>query len=121
MPKLPPKIYEDHKCPLCGGDLVIKEKKFGKTEFIGCINYKHDGTGCGYTESMPNQNKQQSELLDRKCPECSKQLIKRFNKKNQPFIACTGFPECRYIESLTTKTTKSKGSKSSKSDSKIKN
>jgi DNA topoisomerase-1 len=32
---------------------------------------------------------------DEKCPECGKPLVVRTGKRG-PFLACTGFPECRY-------------------------
>jgi len=35
------------------------------------------------------------ELLDEKCPECQQPLSKKFGK-NGYFIACTGYPECKY-------------------------
>jgi DNA topoisomerase-1 len=35
------------------------------------------------------------EDVGEKCPECGKDLMKRWGK-NGPFIACTGYPECRY-------------------------
>lgn len=117
MQKLPPKEFTDHKCPKCGGTLIYKEKKFDKKQFIGCSNYNHDGTGCNYTESLPDDPKQvknKPELLDRNCPECSKQLIKRYNYKNQPFIACTGYPKCKYIESIPGTNSKAKKTNSKK-------
>ncbi len=35
------------------------------------------------------------EPLDEKCPECQNQLSKKFGR-NGYFIACTGYPECKY-------------------------
>jgi DNA topoisomerase-1 len=35
------------------------------------------------------------ETLDEKCPECGKPLSKKFGR-NGYFIACTGYPECKY-------------------------
>ncbi len=35
------------------------------------------------------------EALDEKCPECQSQLSKKFGR-NGYFIACTGYPECKY-------------------------
>ncbi|WP_027121510.1 type I DNA topoisomerase [Mycoplasma leonicaptivi] len=38
--------------------------------------------------------------LDENCPECSSQLLIRNSKKGVQFIACSGFPKCRYTRSL---------------------
>jgi len=37
-----------------------------------------------------------------KCPECKKPLVERFGKFGK-FIACTGYPECKYSRPLTDK------------------
>lgn len=40
-----------------------------------------------------------SEPTDRKCPECSKPLVIRQGRFGK-FIACSGFPECKFTEAL---------------------
>ena len=39
------------------------------------------------------------ELVDEYCPECGKQLVKRHGKFGD-FLACTGFPACRYTKPI---------------------
>ena len=39
------------------------------------------------------------EETDDKCPKCGKNLIKKWSR-NGPFLACPGFPDCRYSKSL---------------------
>jgi DNA topoisomerase-1 len=39
------------------------------------------------------------EEMDEKCPKCGKNLIKKWSR-NGPFLACPGFPDCRYSKSL---------------------
>lgn len=39
------------------------------------------------------------EETDEDCPKCGKKLIKKWSR-NGPFLACPGFPECRYSKSL---------------------
>ena len=39
------------------------------------------------------------ELIDEKCPECGRQLVKQLGRRGQ-FIGCTGYPECKYTRSL---------------------
>lgn len=40
-----------------------------------------------------------SEELDEECPECGKPLVIRLSRMGR-FIACTGYPDCRYTRSL---------------------
>lgn len=40
-----------------------------------------------------------SEKLDEQCPQCGKQLVARLGKYGK-FIACTGYPECKYIAKI---------------------
>lgn len=114
MEKVAPKVFEGHACPKCGAQLIYKQKRSDKKEFLGCSNYNHDGTGCDYTESLEKEtNKPKPELLDEKCPLCNRQLIKRYNKKNQPFKACTGYFEvgCKFIEGYNNQKQDSKKTK----------
>jgi DNA topoisomerase-1 len=36
-------------------------------------------------------------VLDEKCPECGKNLVERKGRFG-PFVACSGYPKCRYIK-----------------------
>lgn len=80
------------KCPLCGGDLVIKNGKHG--EFVACSNYPT----CKYVKK---EEKEQPKETGRTCPNCGSPLVIRKNKRGQEFIGCSNYPNCRYVESLT--------------------
>lgn len=93
------------KCPECKkGTLLIR---FGKTgPFLGCNNYPD----CKFTNNFERTEdgtiklveSSGPKLLDITCPNCGKQLreiVGRFG----PFIACSGYPECKYIHEETTK------------------
>ncbi len=54
-------------------------------------------------------------LTDKKCPECGKPLVKRLSKYGW-FLSCSGFPKCRYKESI--KDEKALDTKSEKSNHK---
>lgn len=43
-----------------------------------------------------------TEVVDRKCPKCGKNLQVKFGKFGK-FLACSGFPECKHTESLEEK------------------
>jgi DNA topoisomerase-1 len=36
--------------------------------------------------------------VGRNCPECGKELIYKFSRGGK-FIGCSGYPECKYLES----------------------
>lgn len=86
-------------CPKCGKHkLAIR---FGKTgEFVGCLGYPE----CNFTSNFKRDESGTLELvkmdepkeLDMKCPNCGKNLRQVIGKFG-PFIACSGYPECKYI------------------------
>ena len=43
--------------------------------------------------------KPEVELIDEVCPNCGRQLAKRHSRYGD-FLACTGFPECKYTKSI---------------------
>lgn len=72
----------DVLCPKCGGDVVKKRTKKGKT-FYGCSRYPE----CDFVSWDKPVNK--------KCPKCGQMLIQRMGR-NGPFVACPD-RECGYI------------------------
>ncbi|MBQ1482535.1 MAG: type I DNA topoisomerase [Erysipelotrichaceae bacterium] len=79
-------------CPECGGDVVIRNGKFGK--FKSCINYPT----CKWHESL--QKKEEPEEVGRNCPNCGKPLLKRKSRYGTYFIGCSGYPKCNYLEAI---------------------
>lgn len=91
-------------CPRCPpeGNLVIR---FGKTgSFVGCDKYP----ACTFTSKFTRaedgtvilQQAEEPKLLAQKCPSCSKQL-RQLTGRFGPFVACSGYPECKYIQPKT--------------------
>lgn len=87
------------KCPQCKkGELLIRFGKAG--EFLGCSNYPE----CTFTSNFKRNEAGEIELvsaaepviLDLTCPQCGKPL-RRLVGKFGPFIACSGYPACKYI------------------------
>ena len=86
-------------CPKCKKHkLAIRFGKAG--EFLGCLGYPE----CDFTSNFKRNEEGEIELvkapnrklLDEKCPQCGKplrQLVGKFG----PFVACSGYPECKYI------------------------
>ena len=95
--KLAEKIGET--CPNCGGELLKRQGRFG--EFIACSNYPK----CKYSRNADasaegaSEEKAAPEVLDEKCPQCSKNLIKRKGRYGE-FIACEGYPKCKYSRKI---------------------
>ncbi len=87
------------KCPKCKKSKLIV--RFGRTgEFLGCPNYPECTFTCNFERTEDNKIQckeiEPPKELDQKCPTCKsnlRQLVGKFG----PFIACSGYPDCKYI------------------------
>lgn len=89
----------DITCPKCGKHkLAIR---FGKSgEFLGCMGYPD----CDFTSNFKRDEDgkimltklEEPKILSEKCPQCGRPLREVMGKFG-PFIACSGYPECKYI------------------------
>ncbi|MBN1949148.1 MAG: topoisomerase DNA-binding C4 zinc finger domain-containing protein, partial [Candidatus Cloacimonetes bacterium] len=71
------------KCPKCGGELVIKNGRFGK--FIACSNFPK----CKFTKPVS---------LDIKCPACEiGDIVEKRSKKGKTFYSCSRYPDCKFL------------------------
>ncbi|WP_368359573.1 topoisomerase DNA-binding C4 zinc finger domain-containing protein [Marinitoga lauensis] len=73
------------KCPKCGGDLIIKNGRFGK--FIACSNYPE----CKYTAPLPARGK---------CPKCGSTVHKLKSKKGKIYFKCSECGEMFWMNRL---------------------
>jgi DNA topoisomerase I len=75
----------DEKCPRCGGNLVIKQGRFG--EFTACTQYpeckyvKHKTTGV----MCPKDSEKGGEIVERK------------SKRGKIFFGCSNYPDCDFV------------------------
>ena len=70
------------KCSICGGDMVVKQGRFGK--FLACSKYPE----CKGTKSFSTGIA---------CPQCGKgELAERKTRKGKPFYSCSLYPECKF-------------------------
>jgi len=96
-------VETDITCPQCNAKkLAIR---FGKSgEFLGCTGYPE----CTFTSNFVRDEKgtielreaEAPKLMDKNCPTCGKPL-RQLTGKYGDFIACSGYPECKYIERKT--------------------
>ncbi len=93
-------VETDIICPQCKDHkLAIRFSKSG--EFLGCTGFPE----CNFTSNFTRDEKgiitlketELPKLLDKTCPTCGKQL-RQMHGKYGDFIACSGYPECKYIE-----------------------
>jgi len=80
------------KCPLCGGDMVVRYSRSGA--FLGCANYPE----CKGLIAMPGENAssgedgEEGELIS--CPQCGAPMIRKRSRYGD-FLACSGYPACK--------------------------
>jgi len=77
----------DKTCPECGGDVVIREGKYGK--FRGCSSFP----SCKWTAPLKKNDKPEDQKMDEACPACGSQVVIRKGKYGR-FRSCSNFPEC---------------------------
>lgn len=93
------------ECPECKKRKLIV--RFGKSgEFLGCPGYPECKFTCNFQRTADNKlecvEAPAPLVLDEKCPDCGsplRQVIGRFG----PFIACSDYPNCKYIHKVKAK------------------
>jgi DNA topoisomerase-1 len=76
-------VTADFKCELCGGDMVIRQGKFGS--FYACANYP----SCKFT-------KQKTTDIGLPCPICGSKIIIKYGRGGRMFYSCDRYPECQF-------------------------
>ena len=74
------------KCPMCGGDLILRYSRRGK-RFIGCSNYP----ACGNTYPLPQRGK--LDFTGETCPHCGAPIVVVITKGRPPWRLCVN-PNC---------------------------
>lgn len=98
-------IETDIKCRECGRAMLVK---FGRNgAFLACSGYPD----CKYTSDFVRDEKGNIQAVERKeqelekvgtCPKCGKDLVVKKARTGSRFIACTGYPDCKYTQSFST-------------------
>ncbi|OQY02378.1 MAG: DNA topoisomerase I [Desulfobacteraceae bacterium 4572_130] len=97
-------ITTNQKCIVCGKPLNIKMGKNG--HFIACTGYPECSFSSDYTRDEKGNIKVVETEIDntkvKDCDKCGKDMIKKQGRYGE-FLACTGYPECKYTESVNQK------------------
>ena len=87
-----------HKCPVCGGSMVIKLSRNGK--FLSCKKFPECSGAKKMDGSIMEGPKETGEL----CPKCGGlpagrqgKLMEREGKFGK-FVACSNYPKCKFIK-----------------------
>jgi DNA topoisomerase I len=85
-------------CPTCGKPLVTRSGRRGP--FVGCSGYPN----CTYIKSDRDTASNGAAAAEGEpteelgaCPDCGKPLRRRSGRRG-PFIGCSGYPGCKYIQ-----------------------
>jgi DNA topoisomerase-1 len=96
----PAEVPEEAKiCPACGSPTVVRQGRFGA--FIACSRYPECKTTIKVRKAKDGTvSVAKDEILDEKCPECASPLVKKQGRFG-PFVACSNYPKCTYIQRET--------------------
>jgi DNA topoisomerase I len=96
----------DQVCEKCGRTMVIKWGRFGK--FLACSGYPEckntkelPGNGNGGPEAGGNGNGESVAGEGQTCENCGKPMVLKRGRFG-PFLACSGYPECRTVVKIAT-------------------
>jgi len=104
-------LKTDLICEECSSPVVIKTGKYG--QFLSCSNYPE----CTYAKkikdvdpstteipvlrAMIGKVQEADEALNIPCPDCEKGELLRKRGRYGEFVACSNYPDCRYIHKET--------------------
>jgi len=93
-------VKTDVLCPECKEHYLAV--RFGKAgEFLGCLGYPDCKFTCNFERTEEGKiqcvETEGPKELEEKCPQCGSTLIERIGKFG-PFVACSGYPDCKYIK-----------------------
>ena len=98
-------VPADLPCPQCGRPLCVKFGKAGA--FLACSGYPD----CRFTSNFqrgedgaitPVVTEKPQYVKVGQCPQCGRDLVVKKSRTGSSFIACTGYPDCKYAAPLST-------------------
>ena len=86
------KAPNGEKCPVCGGEMIIKLGKSGK--FLSCEKFPD----CSGARTIDGKELQGPKDTGELCPKCEKGNLVTREGKFGMFTACSRFPKCKFIK-----------------------
>jgi DNA topoisomerase-1 len=83
---------EKHKCPICGGPMVIKLSKTGR--FLSCKKFPK----CIGARKIDGEEMAGPKETGEACPECKNGKLMEREGRFGKFIACSNYPKCKFIK-----------------------
>ncbi len=95
------KIYAEEPCPKCSAKLVLRWSKKGNQPFLSCEKYPDCNFSGGFENigekiHLKENEINEPELLDEKCPNCDSPLVIKDGRYGK-FKACSAYPKCKTI------------------------
>ncbi|MDA2924615.1 type I DNA topoisomerase [Acidobacteria bacterium AH-259-L09] len=90
---------EKELCEQCGRPMVLRRGRYG--EFLACSGYPECKNTKKVIQAKGEMAVQREKSLDEKCPQCGSQLVRRHGRYGE-FVACSNYPDCRYVKQQTT-------------------
>jgi DNA topoisomerase-1 len=93
----PMEVPEEAKvCEKCGSPMAVRQGRFGA--FLACEKYPE----CKNTKKLRRGKEgtvtvAKDEVLEEKCPECGSAMVRKQGRYG-PFVACSNYPTCKYIQ-----------------------
>lgn len=99
-----PEETSDIKCDKCGAPMIVKTGRYGKflacSAFPDCKNIKSmPGEGGPSTQNNEEFAKLEAKYKEEICEKCGEKMALK-NGRFGPFLACTGYPNCKNIRSI---------------------
>lgn len=70
----------------------------GKQTFLEAMNEFYVPFAEKFALAKEKMYKDPPEQTGENCPLCGRPLVVKTNKRGEPFVACSGYPQCRYIK-----------------------
>jgi DNA topoisomerase I len=101
-------IVTDEECDKCGSKMAIKFGRFG--QFLACTNYpeckntrelaKPATAAAAGANGEATAEAAENPYADETCENCGKQMVLKKGRFG-PFLACTGYPDCKTTRKIT--------------------
>ncbi|MEK7390806.1 MAG: type I DNA topoisomerase, partial [Patescibacteria group bacterium] len=86
------KADPEFKCPVCGGEMIIKLGRSGK--FLSCERFPD----CVGARKIDGTELEGPKETGEKCPDCKDGKLLERDGKFGRFVACSNYPKCKFVK-----------------------